>query len=148
MNAHLDDPALRASPPHGIPPLFSLLDVEKHFPIDGGRRSVRALDGVRLTLMPGQSLALVGESGSGKSTLVRVMLGLDAPSNGRVLTEGPPLFVGFLTDIRQRRAMEAASGPNSRPTPAPSPRVRPTSASSTSVECRPDSRRPWPKPLP
>ena len=66
-------------------PLFSLLDVEKSFPIDNGRLQLRALDGVRLTLQRGESLALVGESGSGKSTLVRVMLGLEPASNGRVL---------------------------------------------------------------
>lgn len=65
--------------------LFTLLDVEKHFPIDDGRRQIKALDGIRLNLQPGQSLALVGESGSGKSTLVRVMLGLEPATNGRVL---------------------------------------------------------------
>ena len=66
-------------------PLFSLLDVEKSFPIDGGRSQLKALDGIRLTLDPGESVALVGESGSGKSTLVRVMLGLEQATNGRVL---------------------------------------------------------------
>jgi len=72
-------------------PLFALLDVEKSFPVDGGRRALRALDGVRLTVAAGESLALVGESGSGKSTLVRVMLGLEKVSNGRVLASGVDL---------------------------------------------------------
>lgn len=72
----------------GEPALFSLLDVEKRFALDGGRRELRALDGIRLTLRPGESLALVGESGSGKSTLVRVMLGLEPASNGRVVFRG------------------------------------------------------------
>jgi len=82
-------------------PLFSLLDVEKAFPIEGGRREIKALDGIRLKLLPCQSLALVGESGSGKSTLVRVMLGLEAPSNGRVLVGASEL--GSLDAARRRR---------------------------------------------
>ena len=82
-------------------PLFSLLDVEKAFPIEDGRREIKALDGIRLQLMPGQSLALVGESGSGKSTLVRVMLGLEPPSNGRVLMGAAEL--GRLDATQRRR---------------------------------------------
>lgn len=81
-------------------PLFSLLDVEKSFPIDGGRRQLKALDGIRLTLHPGESVALVGESGSGKSTLVRVMLGLEAATNGRVLVGSTDLSA---LDGQQRR---------------------------------------------
>lgn len=80
-------------------PLFSLLDVEKSFPLDGGRQ-LKALDGIRLTLAPGESLALVGESGSGKSTLVRVMLGLEPASNGRVLVGASDLST---FDAAQRR---------------------------------------------
>lgn len=83
------------------PPLFSLLDVEKVFPIDGGRRQLKALDGIRLELRPGESLALVGESGSGKSTLVRVMLGLEKASNGRVLFGSKDL--GSLDPAGRRR---------------------------------------------
>ncbi|CAN7274059.1 ABC transporter ATP-binding protein [Variovorax sp. LjRoot84] len=81
-------------------PLFSLLDVEKSFPIDGGRRQLKALDGIRLILHPGESVALVGESGSGKSTLVRVMLGLEAATNGRVLAGATELSA---LDASQRR---------------------------------------------
>lgn len=88
-------------------PLFSLLDVEKRFAIDGGRRELRALDGVRLTLRPGESLALVGESGSGKSTLVRVMLGLETATNGRVLY-GAQEVGQFDAAQRRRFAREVA----------------------------------------
>ncbi|WP_422002289.1 ABC transporter ATP-binding protein [Reyranella sp.] len=75
-------------------PIFRLLDVEKVYRIDrsgwarlGGAppRRLAALDGVRLTVEPGDSVALVGESGSGKSTLLRVLLGLTEASNGRAL---------------------------------------------------------------
>ncbi|MFZ5779856.1 MAG: ABC transporter ATP-binding protein [Pseudomonadota bacterium] len=77
--------------------IFQLLDVEKVYRIDRGGwnrlrreppRRLAALDGVRLTVQPGDSIALVGESGSGKSTLLRVLLGLTPASDGRALYRG------------------------------------------------------------
>jgi oligopeptide/dipeptide ABC transporter ATP-binding protein len=75
--------------------LFSMLDVEKTYRVGesarvswlrrGEPRLLKALDGVRLEVAQGESVALVGESGSGKSTLVRLMLGLEPASDGRVL---------------------------------------------------------------
>lgn len=53
-----------------------------------GQRSVRALSGVSLALMPGMALALVGGSGSGKTTCARLLTGLEAPTGGRVLFKG------------------------------------------------------------
>jgi peptide/nickel transport system ATP-binding protein len=49
---------------------------------------VRAVDGVSLSVMPGEALGIVGESGSGKSTLGRMLLGIDPAQSGRVTFEG------------------------------------------------------------
>ena len=53
-----------------------------------GRRLLRAVDGVTLEVRHGETLALVGESGCGKSTVARLMVGLDAPSGGRIEFHG------------------------------------------------------------
>lgn len=57
----------------------------------GKRMPVRAVDGVSLHIMPGETLGIVGESGSGKSTLGRMLLGIDPSQSGMVLFEGAPM---------------------------------------------------------
>ncbi len=57
--------------------------------IEGRRRQLlRAVDGVTLEVRRGETLALVGESGCGKSTVARLIVGLYAPSRGRVEFDG------------------------------------------------------------
>lgn len=79
-------------------PLFELREVEKVYQVRRPGRilsratvGLHALDGVRLTIRQGASIALVGESGSGKSTLLRVLLGLTPPSEGRAHFRGRPV---------------------------------------------------------
>ncbi len=62
-----------------------------------GAKTVTAVSGVSLRIMPGESVGVVGESGSGKSTLARAILGLTPLSSGHVSFEGVDL-------AQQRRA--------------------------------------------
>jgi peptide/nickel transport system ATP-binding protein len=54
------------------------------------RRYVQAVDGVSFHIEAGRTLALVGESGCGKSTVARLLVGLHAPTRGKVLFDGEP----------------------------------------------------------
>jgi oligopeptide transport system ATP-binding protein len=71
-------------------PLLQLDALRVHFPLRGAGAGavVKAVDGVSLEVMPGETLALVGESGCGKSTTAYAALGLEQPTGGRVLFEG------------------------------------------------------------
>ncbi len=51
---------------------------------------VRVLDGINLTVEPGDFLGIIGPNGSGKTTLLRVMLGLLVPQEGSVRLFGQP----------------------------------------------------------
>ena len=76
-------------------PLLQVSDLTKHFPIDSGSatwlsrqqhsRKLHAVDGITLSIQPGESVGLVGESGCGKSTLIRLIARLIEPTSGKVL---------------------------------------------------------------
>ena len=52
---------------------------------------VQALQGLSLSVDPGEVVALVGASGSGKSTLLNILSGLDKPTGGRARVAGEDL---------------------------------------------------------
>ena len=76
--------------------LLELIDVTKHFKVSGGllglsSGTVRAVDGVTLSVERGQTLGLVGESGCGKSTLAKCIMGLEPVTSGEVLFGNRPI---------------------------------------------------------
>jgi oligopeptide/dipeptide ABC transporter ATP-binding protein len=78
---------------NGGAPILEVEGLKKHYPVRGGIfggriGAVRAVDGVTLSLLPGETLGLVGESGCGKSTFGRTVMRLEDPTAGRVSFEG------------------------------------------------------------
>ncbi|NDH54566.1 MAG: ATP-binding cassette domain-containing protein, partial [Betaproteobacteria bacterium] len=76
--------------------LLETRGLEKRYPLRSGmmaalrgeRRSLRAVDGINLTVSPGEIVALVGESGSGKTTTGKLLTLQETPTSGEILFEG------------------------------------------------------------
>lgn len=90
-------------------PILELTDVKTHFAVREGflfkrhTGTVRAVDGVTLSLARGEVLGLVGESGCGKSTLARTILQLVPTTAGTVVLEGRNLTQGSAAEVRDVR---------------------------------------------
>lgn len=67
-----------------------------------GSATVRALDGVDMTVEAGELVAIMGPSGCGKSTLLHLLAGIDTPTTGRILVDGVDLE-GY--DVERRAEM-------------------------------------------
>lgn len=72
--------------------LLEARNLKKQFelpaPPFGRSRIITALDGVSITLRPGETLGLAGESGCGKSTAAKLLMGLEEPTSGAILFRG------------------------------------------------------------
>jgi rhamnose transport system ATP-binding protein len=76
-------------------PTIELVDIRKAF------GSTNVLDGVSLSLMPGEVHSLVGENGAGKSTLVKIMAGVHLQDGGIVKVNGRDVFLRSTAQAQQ-----------------------------------------------
>jgi peptide/nickel transport system ATP-binding protein len=79
-----------------VEPILQVRDLQLHF--GAGKTLVKAVDGVSLSLLPGESLGIVGESGSGKTTMGRCLLRVYEPNGGAIDYRRPD---GSTVDIVQ-----------------------------------------------
>lgn len=73
--------------------IIQIKDLKVHYPIRSGFWNritdyVRAVDGVSLSIKEGETYGLIGESGSGKSTIGKVIVGVEAATEGQILYKG------------------------------------------------------------
>jgi ABC-type glutathione transport system ATPase component len=89
-------------------PLVSIRDLVKVYQTDEGmfgktQREVRAVNGVSLDIMQGETLGLVGESGCGKTTLGRMILRLIEPTSGSISFNGQNVLSASGSQLRRLR---------------------------------------------
>lgn len=91
-------------------PLMDLRQLVKEFPLArekllsrAERPVVHALDGIDLSVFPGETLGLVGETGCGKSTLARCMSALHEPTAGQISFAGREITTMRGSELRKLR---------------------------------------------
>jgi peptide/nickel transport system ATP-binding protein len=91
------------------PVLVEIENLHKQFPVLAGavfRRAIgeiHAVSDVSFTIKKGETFGLVGESGCGKTTIGRLMVGLERPTDGKVLFEGTDIHRLHGSDVRHSR---------------------------------------------
>jgi predicted ABC-type transport system involved in lysophospholipase L1 biosynthesis ATPase subunit len=83
-----------------------------------GEGLVRAVDGIDLDVIRGETVAVMGPSGCGKSTLLHLLGGLDRPTAGELWLAGQRI------DEMSERALAQLRSPPRRPPPPPDPPQR------------------------
>ncbi len=88
-------------------PRLTVEAVDAGFPTSTGDHHLPVLDGVSLTVEPGEFVSIIGPSGSGKSTLLHVIGGLVTPEHGRVLLDDEDITAtrGHISYMPQQPAL-------------------------------------------
>lgn len=102
--------------------MSALLNVDDLVVEYHGTSVVRAVDGVSLSIAPGEVLALVGESGCGKSSLARAVVGMEKPHSGSVRYRGNT--VPLLGVRRRQKAFTSIQMVFQDPNSSLNPRIR------------------------
>jgi len=76
---------------------------------DHGRRYIRALDGISLTIRQGERIGLIGHNGAGKTTLLKAIAGIYQPTAGAIRTAGK---ITALIDVAAGINLEASGYEN------------------------------------
>lgn len=98
----ISDPADPRALPRPVQGRVVLEDVSFRYP---SRPDISALDGVDLTIEPGETVALVGPSGAGKTTVIQLIQRFWDPAQGRVLLDGIDLRDMLRRDFRRALAL-------------------------------------------
>lgn len=87
--------------------ILELQDLKMYFEVkEGGRTQfVKAVDGVSLHVLKGETVGLVGESGCGKSTIGRTIMRFHDPSGGKIFFDGDDITTCDMAPYRSRMQM-------------------------------------------
>ena len=66
--------------------IIRTVGLKKHYTVGGN--TVRALDGVDMSVLQGEFVCVAGRSGSGKSTMLNMLAGLEPPTEGEIIVRG------------------------------------------------------------
>ncbi len=98
----VEDPAVPVAISGPVMGAIELQDVVFHYP---SRPDYRALNGISLTVAPGETVALVGPSGAGKSTVLQLLMRFYDPQSGVVRLDGVALPDMVRADFRAHMAL-------------------------------------------
>ena len=98
----VQDPVHPQEMPDPVRGALAFENVQFHYP---SRPQISALDGVNLTIEPGETVALVGPSGAGKSTIIQMVQRFYDPQDGAIKIDGMDLRDLARADFRQHIAL-------------------------------------------
>ena len=98
----IEDPAAPLALPAPVRGRIAFEDVTFHYP---ARPTQSALEGIDLTIAPGETVALVGPSGAGKTTIFQLLLRFFDPGAGRITLDGIDIRELTRTDLRRQLAL-------------------------------------------